>query len=562
MKVFFSRTVVCILISLTFSIGCEKAKKKEIVSKKPNILFVMMDDLGYGQWGVNNTTLNTDSFDPYFVQLVKERQDYTPEEALQLSKMAIPTMTSLAKDGVVFSNAYTSSNLCAPSRMGIATGVFQGKYGIYTNLDCEAKGLEKGTHLAEKLKDLGYATAHIGKWHIGRRDGNVLKNVLREAGIDENMPYRKVKEINLEAYKAMEASGYRGSVIKKDNPLNHGFDYYYGYNYWASQFYNSTLVWENYEHAGKQKGYNTDVFTDKALDFIKEQAKSDKPFYVQLDYHAVHDSLQPKAPSKYYDKFKTKSYDLNNFYAHVYGVDYNLKRITEYLKSINQLENTIIAFTSDNGGMTGGPSTLPGNAPFAGHKGTYYQGGMHVPMFFYWKGKIHKGFKSDELVSAMDIIPTLIDAAEGKVPENIDGKSLLPLVTKQTKEPVHDYLYWAGIHSRKWGFLLNKSVLSRGEEPGHAPPAWTVIKENYLLRYVGEIEKGIYTDFLEGDKPKFELYNILKDPSEKYNLAQELPDKVKELVALYNNNKKELKPPVDWKKAKWEELVSIQSASK
>jgi len=542
-----------VLLSSILLLGSSYINKKGI-QKKPNILFVMMDDLGYGQWGVNNDSLSINSFDPYFVQLVNEKQDYTSEEALELSKIAIPTMSALAREGVVFSNAYTSSNLCAPSRLGIATGVFQGKYGVYTNRDCEEKGLESGTHLVEKLQNIGYATAHIGKWHIGRRDGQVLKNILQKAGINENTPYSKVRENSIEAYKAMETSGYRGSVIKEDNPLNHGFDYYYGYNYWASQFYNSTLVWENYEHAGKQTGYNTDVFTNKALEFIKKQTAENKAFYVQLDYHAVHDSLEPKAPSIYYDKFKTKSYDLNNFYAHMYGVDFNLRRITEYLESINQLENTIIVFTSDNGAMAGGPSTLPGNAPFAGHKGTYYQGGMHVPMFFYWKGKINKGFKSNELVSTMDIIPTLIDAVGAEVPKNIDGKSLMSLLTNKAKKPIHEYLYWAGIHSRKWGFLLNKSIVSRNDEPKYAPPAWTIIKDNYLLRYVGKIEEGIYTDYIKGEKPKYELFNIIKDPSEKMNLANQMPHKIKELSNLYYKNTEKFKPPTNWAKPKWEEL--------
>jgi len=542
-----------VLLSSILLLGSSYINKKGI-QKKPNILFVMMDDLGYGQWGVNNDSLSINSFDPYFVQLVNEKQDYTSEEALELSKIAIPTMSALAREGVVFSNAYTSSNLCAPSRLGIATGVFQGKYGVYTNRDCEEKGLESGTHLVEKLQNIGYATAHIGKWHIGRRDGQVLKNILQKAGINENTPYSKVRENSIEAYKAMETSGYRGSVIKEDNPLNHGFDYYYGYNYWASQFYNSTLVWENYEHAGKQTGYNTDVFTNKALEFIKKQTAENKAFYVQLDYHAVHDSLEPKAPSIYYDKFKTKSYDLNNFYAHMYGVDFNLRRITEYLESINQLENTIIVFTSDNGAMAGGPSTLPGNAPFAGHKGTYYQGGMHVPMFFYWKGKINKGFKSNELVSTMDIIPTLIDAVGAEVPKNIDGKSLMSLLTNKAKKPIHEYLYWAGIHSRKWGFLLNKSIVSRNDEPKYAPPAWTIIKDNYLLRYVGKIEEGIYTDYIKGEKSKYELFNIIKDPSEKMNLANQMPHKIKELSNLYYKNTEKFKPPTNWAKPKWEEL--------
>ena len=111
----------------------------------------------------------------------------------------------------------------------------------------------------------------------------------------------------------LEKTGYRGSVIKDNHPLNNGFDYYYGYNNFASEFYNSYLVWENYEHAGKQEGYNTDVFTNKAIEFMDKQISDKKPFYLQLHFHAVHDSLEPIAPAKYLDRFDAEYLQLYNF---------------------------------------------------------------------------------------------------------------------------------------------------------------------------------------------------------------------------------------------------------
>ena len=113
-------------------------------------------------------------------------------------------------------------------------------------------------------------------------------------------------------------------------------------------------MWENFTHAGKQEGYNTDVFTDKALAFMEKSVSAQKPFYVQLHYHAVHDSLEPKAPDIYYNKFNSSSFTLNNFYAHLYAVDCNVNRIIQFLKSNKQFENTLIIFASDNGGMCGG----------------------------------------------------------------------------------------------------------------------------------------------------------------------------------------------------------------
>lgn len=540
-------TLFCLLVAFS---GCQD----EIEDRPPNLLFIMMDDLGYGQFAINNDTLATEDFDPYFVNLVKEQQDYTPQEALEFSKIAIPTMNRLAREGVRFTQAYTSSNLCAPSRLGIATGILQHRLGVYRNTDCEERGLDPGSHLAEKLHDLGYATAHIGKWHIGRRRHQMLVDATQRHGIKDTLSYNQIARLYPDIYRKLVEEGYYGSVIDEHNPLRNGFDYYYGYNNWASQFYHSTLVWENYEHAGKQPGYNTDVFTDKALTFMQEQVNQQKPFYVQLHYHAVHDSLQPKAPDAYFNRFDSDSYDLSNFYAHVYGVDANVQRIVDYLSSVNELENTLIVFTSDNGAQAGGPSVLPGNAPFSGHKGTYFQGGFRVPMFFYWPKGIPQPQTLDQTASTMDILPTLIDAAGGTLPEGIDGRSLLPLISGQSQAPVHDHLVWAGLHARAWGFLLNTSYKTHGTERNHAPPAWVVVRKPYLLRYVGTIEPEVYHEEPLGSPPVYELFNYLDDPAETRNLAEEMPEKVAELRAIYGEEADTFQPPFAWDRRKWEEI--------
>lgn len=519
----------------------------------PNILFIMMDDLGYGQFGVNNDTLAVRDFDPYFVSLVNERQDYSPEEALSLSQLAIPTMNQLAREGILFTHAFTSNSLCSPSRLGIATGVLQTKLGVYRNTDSEESGLPPGSHLAERLQGQGYATAHIGKWHIGRRNKQMIIDALHRNGIQDTLDYGQIRQQYPAIYQELKNSGYYGSVIDAHHPLQNGFDYYFGYNTWASQFYNSTLVWENYEHAGKQSGYNTDVFTDKALAFMETQVRHDKPFYLQLHYHAVHDSLEPKAPDSYFNRFDSDSYDLKNFYAHMYGVDANIKRILDFLELEGQRENTLIVFTSDNGAQAGGPSVLPGNAPFSGHKGTYYQGGIRVPMFMHWPA----GFQPqqvNQLVSTLDILPTLIDAAGGILPAGLNGKSLQPLLNRSNPTPIHEHLIWAGLHSRAWGFLLETSYKNHVTEREFAPPAWVVVKGDYLLRYVGLIEPDTYHESPEGGPAVIELFNFRKDPAESHNLAESMPDKVQELMALYRSEAGEFQPPHVWKRSKWEEI--------
>ncbi len=542
--------------------GCNSSE-----NERPNILFVMMDDLGYGHFAANNDTLKLSNLDPYFVRVVKENkydstrvfnhpmdkiERYSPEDAIEFSKKATPTLSMLAHKGVLFTSAYTCSSLSAPSRMGLATGMHPSHFGAYENGDIEMQGLYPGTILAEKLHDLGYSTAHIGKWHIGKKNDQMIIDALKRHGINDTLQSNLVARLYPEINQELLDSGYLGSVIDKHNPLENGFDYYFGYNYWASNFYNSTRVWENYKHAGKQKDYNTDVFTDTALSFIKKQLKIKKPFFVQIHYQAVHDSLKPKAPDKYFSHFNSESYDLNNFYAHVYGVDENVKRIIDYLDSQNVLKNTIIVFTSDNGAQSGGPSVLPGNAPFPGFKATYYQGGIRVPLFFYWSGKIKPGVKSDKLVSNLDILPTLIDAAGGKVPESIDGKSLIPILTRQSDEPVHDYLFWAGLHSRNWGYTSDKALKN---DVRFAPYAWAIIKDDYLLRYVGTIIPDLYSDLINGREPVYELYNIKLDPSETNNLIDVMPEKVKELKSVYFERAKSFPPPFTNRIEKWKEIM-------
>ena len=514
-----------------------------------------MDDLGYGHLQIHSDHLVVGDFDPKFVESVKELDDYSPEEALAFSRMATPTMSKLAQEGVIFTRAYASSSLCSPSRMGIATGILQNRLGVYRNLDSERRGLDPGSHLVEKIQDLGYTTAHVGKWHIGRRRDQMVLDALQKNGIDDTLSYGQIAKLYPDVFNELKNDGYYGSVVDEHNPLNNGFDYYFGYNTWASQFYNSTLVWENYEHAGVQQGYNTEVFTDSAISFIQKSTDLNKPFYVQLHYHAVHDSLHYKAPDKYFNQFSSGSYDLNNFYAHLSAVDQNLKRLVDSLKSIGEYENTLIVFTSDNGAQSHGPSVLPGNAPWPGHKGTYYQGGIRVPLFFHWPAGIEDNRRLDIISSTMDIIPTAIAAAGGAVPSDIDGRSLLPQVIGVSNQPVRDHLIWAGLHSRAWGFWLSTTFKDHSSERAFAPPAWVVVKDNYILRFVGEIESDLYKEIPEGGPQSIKLYDYHSDPGETRNLSMEYPELVSEMSKLYFREAVNFPPPLVWQERKWSEIV-------
>jgi len=540
-------------LSLLFVVSIAHAEQR------PNFLFIMLDDIGVGQCQFSNKEVTVEQMDPYFKELVAQKQDYTPEQALDYSKRAMPHLTRLANEGVHFTRAYSGSSLCAPARLAVATGKMPPYAGVYTNMDVESDGIKTGEHLAHRLQDAGYATAHIGKWHIGKRDFSIIRKALDRAGIEKDIYFFDLRNSHPELYNIVWEAGYYGSVVKEQNPLNNGFDYYYGYNNWASQFYDSSLVWENFEHAGRQSGYNTEVFTDKTLEFIKDQVQADQPFYVQLHYHAVHDYLEPNAPDRYWNGFRGGSYNLSNFYAHVNAIDQNVQRIVEYLESTGQLENTIIAFTSDNGAMAGGANVLPGNAPFSGHKGMFNQGGVRVPLFFWWSQGIAESVESDALVSSMDIIPTFLDAAGLEVPHDIDGKSLLGQLTGDDLEPVRDHMAWAGIHAHAWGFLQHQSLLNRNQERTKAPGGWLVVKGNYALRFVGTLQPGVYEDHPEGRAPKVQLFNYVEDPAETKDIQNKFPEVFSTMKAIYDEQAKDYGAPIAWGSVwgdeKWRELI-------
>ena len=219
-------------------------------------------------------------------------------------------------------------------------------------------------------------------------------------------------------------------------------------------------------------------------------------------------------------------------------------------------------FTSDNGAMAAGRhkghkigSPLPGNAPFSGHKGNLYQGGIRVPMFIHWPGKIQDPYVSDHLVSTMDIMPTALDAAEGSVPDYLDGRSLRPLLNSPDAAPIHNYLFGAGVHASAWGFLIEKTTKDHITERPFAPPAWVVIQKDFLLRFTGELPAGIYTEHIKGRKPVLELFDRNTDPAETQNLGRKYPQKLAQMSKLFYEEAATLPPPIVWEIEKWEELV-------
>lgn len=526
-------------------------------TEKPNVIFIMLDDFGYSQLEAFSRGLTVADCDPKLLAHTAKQTGYTPEQAFRMMRKASPTLSRMADKGVRFNNAFACSNLCAPSRIGVATGILQNRWGIYRNIDTEAHGLKPHSHLAEKLKEHGYATAHIGKWHIGSRDTDMVQRYLKKHGVEnaKTLSYDSLANKYPEIQKELKEDGYRGSVVPRDHPLNNGFDYYFGYNMWDCIFYNAQNVWEDFSPVGTIKEYNTDVFSRKALRFMEKSLDEKKPFYVQLHYHTAHHPLKPKAPEKYQTPFDSGVYELDNFYAHVYGVDESVRLIEEFLAKRGEAENTIIVFTSDNGGAVGTDSPLPGNAPYSGHKGMLLLGGFRVPLFFYWPAKIKTPLEKDQLVSTLDILPTLVDAVGGKVPEGLDGKSLLPHILHNDDARVRDHLAIGGIHARVWAFNGKTSFFSHNESREKAPSGYVVVDDRHILRFVSETMPDLYRDAVDGIPAHYELYDYVQDPGEQNNLADQFPEKVQRMKEIWKRDSADYPKPVEWGADKWKAMI-------
>jgi len=520
----------------------------QAATSKPNVLVVLMDDYGVGQFGPLAKQLNLTQLDPSFLAYSAQLEapyDYDPQVALEASQRATPFMDALAEQGILFTSAFAASNLCAPSRQGILTGTNPTRWGVYRNIDINAFGMPEGRSLVTHFKDLGYHTGFIGKWHMGIRDHALRSEIRKQGGSDEDVM----------------RSGYLGSVRIQDHPLKHGFDYAFFYNRWECPYYDYELIWENYEHTGLQTEYNTDKFTEVTIGFIERSLHEGKPFFAELALHSVHTPLEADAPEKYTSYFDTGYPQIDRFYSHIYAVDQSVKRIVDMLKERGEWDNTILFFTSDNGATSkvgkGDLSLIPGNGPFRGHKGQNYLGGIRVPLLMTWPDQIRGPKQIEQAVSLMDMLPTALDAAGGELPDMIDGKSLLPML-KGSETAHHKELYFVGIQAAAWGFDEEKTLVNAQQNRDQWHGSWAIVDGDYILRYVGTLKPSLEKAYPDGRAPYYSLHNIKSDPLEQINLYKQHPELAERMKAKYNAYAQTLPPPHGWNRSIWEELVPTQ----
>ncbi|MGI2258035.1 sulfatase family protein [Shewanella sp. GXUN23E] len=479
--------------------GWGVAGEPQTAERKPNVLVVMADDMGFGHVAMNLDLALEGSYNPQ--NLERDSQRYSPALAREFAGRATPTLSQLASEGVRFTNAYVPSPLCGPSRAALMTGRYPQRFGVYNNADVKAAGLPVSERvLAQEFQQAGYRTGAIGKWHLSKGEG--------------------------------KADNKEGQA-----PNARGFDYFFGFDRSGTPYYGSTILEENGNKA-KAKGYLTDQLTDKAISFI--EADKSRPFFLYLAYNAVHGPLKEPAPEQYQQQFQSGDKYLDIFYAYLYALDQGVARVMASLAKQGQLDNTIIMFLSDNGAPGGKPFPLPANAPFTGYKGQVWQGGTRVPVVIWGpKSLINGGRVDDKPVSSMDLLPTALAAAGQTLPANLDGVSLLP----RLKAPVADrrQLFWASQVSHHWGFDRDDDG-GKVDDKASGEPAWAVRSGPWMLRYWA-------------DTKTTELFDVTEDHAEQHNLAKANPQVVAKLTEDYRQWFNTLAKPAGWELQYWQQLA-------
>ena len=433
---------------------------------RPNIVFINMDDLGW------------------------------KDVAFMGSKFyETPNLDKLAGEGMVFTNAYAAAANCAPSRACMMSGQYGPRHGVYT-VGSSARGSARtrkliptknrtdlpddNVTLAEALKASGYVNATMGKWHLGKDP--------KTQGFDVNV--------------AGTSAGHPATYF--------------------SPYRNRNLP------NGPKGEHLPHRLTTEAMKFI--EANKARPFFLYLPYFSVHTPIQ--APKEITAKYKKKApaggQGNATYAAMIESADANIGRLMKKIDELELRENTIVIFTSDNGGIAG----ISSQAPARAGKGSYYEGGIREPLIVRWPAKIKPGAKCDTPVIGIDFYPTLLEATGTKKPEGklLDGVSLMPLLTGSGQLRQRALFWHFPIYLQKYG-----------ARDGSRDPLFRT-RPGCVVR-LGDWKLHEY--FEDGG---LELYNLKDDLGERNNLADKMPEKTKELHAIMLRWRKETKAPVPTKK--------------
>jgi len=433
-----------------FFFSCTKNKN---TNHPPNIVFINIDDMGWND-----------------VSFMGSRYYETPN------------IDSLAENGMVFTQGYAAASNCAPSRASINTGKWTTRHQIYTVANSD-RGQSKDrklvpikntttldkkfTVIAQKLKESGYTTCHSGKWHLS-------ENPL-DYGFDVNIAGRHIGH----------PASYYNPYGKENHPYKVNIS----------------------SETGK---YLTDVIMDETLSFLD---KVDKPFFLHYTPYAVHTPIDKvdSLMSKYINKPPYKGQKNPNYATMIDNLDRNIGDLIKKLKEKNIFDNSLIIFTSDNGGYYG---KITMQKPLRAGKGSYYEGGIRVPFFFLWKDRISSGKNTQIPISHLDIFPTLMNLIDDNSMKNqLDGQSLLSLMTEGQILAERSFFWHFPIYLQGYDIKDNENR----DSLFRTRPGSIIRKGDWKLHYYFE-DNGM------------ELYNLKDDISESNNLAESHIEKRQELM--------------------------------
>lgn len=432
-------------LSLSFGFGGER----------PNIIYILADDLGIADFGCYGQEI-----------------------------MRTPRIDGMAAGGMRFTNHYSGSTVCAPTRSCLMTGQHTGRTRVRGNGPAHLK--PEDVTVAEMLKEAGYRTGVIGKWGLGEHPS---------PGI----------------------------------PTRQGFDFFYGYlNQGRAHRFYPDWVWRNEakefypNNAKNREVYIHDRFTEEAISWIRRQSESAEPFFLYLPYTLSHvdldvpdDSMEPyrdvieeKGPyvnPRFPDRgYRNHPTPRTCFAGMTSRLDRDVGRILDLIDQLGISEKTLVLFSSDNGPTSAGgadPDYFDGNAIYRGIKRDLYEGGIRAPMIARWKGTIAPGSITDHVSAHWDVMATLAEVAGISPPESQNGISFLPTLTGAGQQDRHDYLYWEFFE--KGG----KQAIRQGN--------WKAVRLNRHRT--------------RKDAP-WEIYNLATDPGESTDVASDHPD----LQATFN----------------------------
>lgn len=470
------RVMLAPLVALVLLAPCGAAGTA--AETRPNFVLIFTDDMGYADTGPYGAT-----------------------------DIPTPHLDRLAADGARCTSAYVVAPICVPSRMGLLSGRFPGRFGVFNNVYSPEQNriwLEQVT-LGNVLQAAGYRTANVGKWHLS---GN-----------------------------SSEDGGDALGGFQLAPPHQRGFHEFVGitggmHSFWAGTGL-ARFQGGRYERFAAPE-YLTDFFGTEACAFLDRNR--DRPFFLYLAFNAPHAPLHGLDEDQAALSAADLSPDRRAYAAMVRAVDRNVGRVLAKLDELRLADNTLVVFLNDNGGGGNNAAVHTRNTarnhPYRGHKFDVWEGGVRVPLLVRWPDRVPAGQTFDGLVSSVDVLPTFAAAAGAKPPPGLDGVDLLPYLAGQRSGDPHETLcwqqqLWPRPNERKLGPDVPQPAYNLAIRRGR----WKAVKQDQPFEGTNE------------DRP-WELYDLSRDPAELQDVATEFPDRVRDLSEAFFAWQRELPRPV------------------